>query len=134
MAVYSSNVNVSSTSFTSCTATGRASNAYDWGGAMYLSDSKMTVSSTPFTSCTASYSGSGNDINIENGGSLTCTAGCSEAGMYMPSGNCTSPVAADISGGTCASYCASSSSDCAVCPSDTYYDGYSDNNDRASSV
>ena len=45
--------------------------------------------------------------------------------MYFPSGNCTSPVAADVSGDTCYSYC--NSSDCAVCEDNTYYEGYSIN-------
>ena len=47
--------------------------------------------------------------------------------MYTPSGSCTSPVAADVYGGSCESYCSSSSSDCAVCEDNTYYEGYSDN-------
>ena len=47
--------------------------------------------------------------------------------MYMPSGSCTSPVAADVSGSTCVSYCASSASDCAVCEDNTFYEGYSTN-------
>ena len=39
----------------------------------------------------------------------------------MPSGSCTSPVAADINSGTCDTYCASSASDCsAVCEDNTY--------------
>ena len=68
----------------------------------------------------------GNDIYV-NSGTLTCTAGCNDAGMYMPSGSCTSPVAADVYGGTCVSYCASSASDCAVCEDNTFYEGYSTN-------
>mmetsp|Transcript_106573 Transcript_106573/g.308846 ORF Transcript_106573/g.308846 Transcript_106573/m.308846 type:complete len:500 (+) Transcript_106573:228-1727(+) len=48
--------------------------------------------------------------------------------MYMPSGSCSSPVAADVyGGGSCKSYCSSASSDCSVCPSDTYYEDYSTN-------
>ena len=38
----------------------------------------------------------------------------------MPSGTCTNPVAADVYGGSCSSYCSSSSSDCSVCPDNTY--------------
>ena len=47
--------------------------------------------------------------------------------MFMPSGTCSTPVAADVYGGSCYSYCASTSSDCSVCPSDTYYEGYGTN-------
>ena len=68
------------------------------------------------------YQGSSLDIYF-NSGSLTCTAGCNDAGMYMPGGSCSNPVAADIyhsNDGTCYSYCASTSSDCSVCPTGTY--------------
>ena len=68
----------------------------------------------------------GNDIYTYSS-TLTCTAACNDAGMYMPSGSCSSPVAADVYGGSCDSYCSSASSDCSVCPSDTYYEGYSTN-------
>ena len=45
----------------------------------------------------------------------------------MPSGTCSTPVAADVYGGSCYSYCATTSSDCSVCPSNTYYEGYGTN-------
>ena len=70
----------------------------------------------------------GNDI-YELSSTLACTAGCSDAGYFMPTGACTTPVAADCYGcnSTCNSYCESWTSDCSVCPSDTYYEGFSTN-------
>ena len=67
----------------------------------------------------------GNDIYAGgNDMRLTCTAGCNDAGMFMPGGSCTSPVAADLGPrGSCVSSCSS----CSVCPSGAYFEGYSDN-------
>ena len=46
--------------------------------------------------------------------------------MFMQT-TCTSRVAADINSGSCLSYCSSASSDCDVCPAETYFEGYSNN-------
>ena len=57
--------------------------------------------------------------------SITCSTPCSEAGYYMSSGSCSNPMNASCTGcdDTCYSYCASTSSDCVVCPDGSYSDG-----------
>ena len=108
------------------------------GGALYMKESIVTISGTTFTSNNAN---AGNDIYIYSS-TLNCTAGCNDGGMYMPNGSCTSSSFANMYGGSvpdgdkfadntyggsCTSYCSSASSDCAVCPANTYYEGYSTN-------
>jgi len=83
------------------------------------------LTSVRFMSCTSSTSGY--DVFNNNNDLYECYATCSNQGMYMAAGSCSEPVAAPSEAGDCYSYCASTSSDCSVCPSDTYYEGYSTN-------
>ena len=83
------------------------------GGGIYVAASAfLTLRGVAFSGNLAT--GAGNDIYKESSGTLTCTASCSGAGMHMPSGSCSSPVAASVSGGTCTSYCTSHASDWCV--------------------
>ena len=85
---------------------------------MYLTSSTATVSGTTFSSCGATNTA--DDIYVTSS-TLTCMAGCSEAGTYPSNGDCADPVAADMNSGTCYSNCPYSSSlDCSVCPDNMY--------------
>ena len=117
---------ISGGSFTSCSATK--------GGAMFVQGSPnilphatqphMTLTSVSWSHNEASYAfgDPGHDLYMDtvDQSTVACVPGCSNAGMRMRDGGCEYPVTADASfhGGavsTCASTCASASSDCAVC-------------------
>lgn len=85
-----------------------------YGGALYLTDGAMVLlSAVQFESNNAQQ---GTDIWVSTDSTLTCTAGCTTRGMYMPSGTCTTPsTAASVHGGTCEAHCSTAESDCAVC-------------------
>ena len=98
------------------------SSSADYGGAIYMTGSStVDLTSVSFSSNTAS--GLGDDL-YESGSSvsLTCNAPCATTGTYMNRSTCTTRVSADCYScdSTCYSFCASSSSDCSVCPDGTF--------------
>ena len=95
-----------------------ANKAWDGGtgGALYLANKAMVfLSAVQFQSNYANWQGT--DVWVSDDSELTCTAGCTTTGMYMPSGTCTTPsAAASVHGGSCVAHCSTADSkDCAVC-------------------
>mmetsp|Transcript_22351 Transcript_22351/g.57215 ORF Transcript_22351/g.57215 Transcript_22351/m.57215 type:complete len:1673 (+) Transcript_22351:163-5181(+) len=112
--------NLEGVSFSACSATK--------GGGIRTVSSTTTVSSVQFYNCTDSVTEDyelGSDMyESEPDDTVTCNAGCGEAGMYMVARNCSSPLDADTNTGVCHSSCPTYLSDCAVCGANSYYDGF----------